>query len=674
MKTIRWAVVGAAFAGLAACAGAPDGGEAGELPDTIHTVDKEAIRCRIVGETASHVTYEGAGGRTSVLSRGWIRKIDYGPETWKRLTQPPLRPAERASGAEAAASWFPRRSASEGVEVREITWQERSDFKDVIGEKWAEACRRTPELHLFLPPGGSIAFSDPRGWGYHARTWPDGALHLPDGKAGLSAPVPAEEGRLPQAVAFVSPSMEMKTREEAARTSYAPSDVIYAAAHPFSHQEGMLAAQPFSGGAPRKTPLGELWAFGLPRNAESFWLYAADGEARAHRKVLETLGVAFGDTVLVPDAVIDVKGPDGTVVARALRVPYPDDVGLDAAASVTLFVGTEKDPSPLASVPLPPRQAVIAPLRPPATRADVWVQHYDVSARVPQRMVIAYGTGRPAVDATVVERDLTPEGCDERVTLDLSGREEHEFPAVVWFSARRTFVWRAPAGLLERAQEGSTAAAGVQAAVEAPRLARYKRSGHLPHVLPVYFRGPAPAAGVARSGGADPAAAVVGGMSSALLQDALRREAGGPAALPAQPILPPAPPPAGGSGSGLSNTTYVQVVVPPHALGGGGLGGMAGGLGGGGGGVVPPPAGMYLTGPGAAGAASLAGLSSAAMPVAGYIDGAGNYYSPSGQPLWNNQAGTYQYYSGSGTPGAQLGGFDPIQERPIINFTRSKRP
>ena len=665
MKTIRWAGVGATLAALAACAGAPDGGEGGEFPDTIHTVDREAVRCRIVSETASHVTYEGSGGRTSVLSRGWIRKIDYGPETWKRLTQPPLRPADRGAGAEAApASWFPRRSASEGVEVREITWQERSDFKDVIGEKWAEACRRTPELHLFAPAGGSIAFSDPRRWGYHARTWPDGALHLPQGKEGLRIPMPAE------AVAFVSPSMEMKTREEAARTSYAPSDVIYAVVHPFEHREGMLSAQPFSGGTPRKTPLGELWAFGLPRNAQSFWLYAADGEARAHRKVLETLGVAFGDTVLVPDAAIDVQGPDGTVVARALLVPYPDDVGLDAAASVTLFAGTEKDPSPLASVPLPPRQAVIAPLRPPATRADVWVQHYDVSARLPQRLVIAYGTGRPTADATVVERDLTPEACDERVTLDLSGREEHEFPAVVWFSARRTFVWRTPAGRLERAP------AEPQAALEMPRLARYKRSGALPHVLPVYFRGPAPAAGpgAARGGGADPAAAAVGGMSSALLQDALRREAGGPAALPAQPIPPSVPPSSGGPGSGLSNTTYVQVVVPPHALGGGGLGGMAGALGGGGGGVVPPPAGMYLSGPGAAGAASLAGLSSAAMPVSGYIDGSGNYYSPSGQPLWNNQAATYQYYSGSGTPGAQLGGFDPIQERPIINFTRSKRP
>jgi hypothetical protein len=82
-----------------------------------------------------------------------------------------------------------------------------------------------------------------------------------------------------------------------------------------------------------------------------------------------------------------------------------------------------------------------------------------------------------------------------------------------------------------------------------------------------------------------------------------------------------------------------------------------------------------LTGPGAAGAASLAGLSSAAMPVAGYIDGSGNYYSPSGQPLWNNQAGTYQYYSGgSGVPSAQVGGFDPIANHPIITFTRSKRP
>lgn len=668
MRAMRWAgVVAAVF--LAACVGAPEGGESAEFPDVIHTVDREAIRCRIVGETASHVTYEGAGGRTSVLSRGWIRKIDYGPETWKRLTRPPLRPAEGAAGsAGAQASWFPRRSASEGVEVREITWEERSDFKDVIGEKWAEACRRTPELHLFLPPGGSIAFGDPRGWGYHARTWPDGALHLPEGRGGVAVPVPAEEGRLPEAVAFVSPSMEMRTREEAARTSYAPSDVIYAAAHPASHREGMLAAQPFSGGAPRKTPLGELWAFGLPRNAQGWWLYAADGEARAHRKVLDTLGVAFGDTVLVPDAAIDVKAPDGTVAARVLLLPYPDDVGLDAAASVTLFVGTEKDPSPLASVPLPPRQAVLAPLRPPATRADVWVQHYDVSPRVAQRLLIAHGTGRPTAGATVVEREIAPETADERVVLDLSGREEHEFPAVVWFSARRTFVWRAPAGRLERAP------AAPQGAVEALRLARYKRSGPLPHVLPVYFRGPAPAAGGARGGGADPGAAVVGGMSSALLQDALRREAGGTGALPAAPISPPATPPASGAGNGLSNTTYVQVVVPPHALGGGGLGGMVGGLGGGGGGVVPPPAGMYLTGPGAAGAASLAGLSSAAMPVSGYIDGAGNYYSPSGQPLWNNQAAMYQYYGGSGVGGQGQIGLDTFTQNPVIIFSKSRRP
>ncbi|MFN3484319.1 MAG: hypothetical protein ACK44W_02380, partial [Planctomycetota bacterium] len=668
LKAVQTA--GFVAAALAACAGAPEGGATGEVPDVIHTVDKEAIRCRIVAETASQVTYEGAGGRTSVLSRGFVRKIDYGPETWKRLTERPLRPAEGAGESrEAAGSWFARRSASEGVEVREITWQERSDFKDVIGEKWAEACRRTPELHLFLPAGGAMVLGDPRGWGYHARTWPDGALHLPEGKAGLRVPLPAEEGRLPEAVAFVSPSMEMKTREEAARMSYAPSDVIYAAAHPAAHQEGMLAAQPFSGGAPRKTPLGELWAFGLPRNAESWWLYAADGEARAHRKVLDTLGVAFGDTLLVPEVVIDVKAADGAVAARMLLLPYPDEVGLDAAASVTLFVGTPKDPSPLARVALPPRQAVIAPLRPPATRADVWVQHYDVSPRIPQRLLIAYGTGRPTAGATVVEREIAPESADERVRLDLSGRAEEEFPAVVWFSARRTFVWRTPGGRLERGPE-----APQEGAVEALRLARTKRSGPLSHVVPIYFRGPAPvgAAGVARGGGADPAAAAVGGMSSALLQDALRREAGGPVVFPAQPISGPAAAPAGGASNGLSNTTYVQVVVPPHTFGGGGLGGMAGAFGGGG--VVPPPAGMYLTGPGAAGATSLAGLTSSAMPVAGYMDGSGNYYSPSGQPLWNNQAATYQYYSGAGTPGAQIGGFDPIQERPIIRFTRSSRP
>lgn len=669
MRAMRWAGVLSVAAGLAACAGAPEGNASAEFPDVIHTVDKEAIRCRIAGETASHVTYEGTEGRTSVLSRGFVRRIDYGPETWKRLTERPLRPAERPVGAEAAASWFARRSASEGVEVREITWQERSDFKDVIGEKWAEACRRTPELHLFLPPGGSIAFGDPKGWGYHARTWPDGALHLPEGKAGVKVPLRAEEGRLPEAVAFVSPSMEMKTREEAARMSYAPSDVIYAAAHPASHLEGMLAAQPFSGGAPRKTPLGELWAFGLPRNAESWWLYAADGGGRSHRKVLDTLGVAFGDTVLVPDAAIDVKAPDGTVAARVLLLPYPDEVGLDAAASVALFVGTPKDPSPLASVPLPPRQAVIAPLRPPATRADVWVQHYDVSPRVPQRLLIAYGTGRPTAGATVVEREIAPETADERVALDLSGREEHEFPAVVWFSARRTFVWRAPGGRLPRTPEAP------QEAVEALRLTRVKKSGPLPHVLPVYFRGPAPVgAGVSRAGGADPAAAAVGGMSSALLQDALRREPGGPAVFPAQPISGPPAAPAGGTPNGLSNTTYVQVVVPPHAFGGGGLGGMAGGWGGGGGGVVPPPAGMYLTGPGAAGAASLTGLTSSAMPVAGYMDGSGNYYSPSGQPLWNNQAATYQYYSGAGTPGGGQLGIDAIMYTPIFMFSRSKRP
>jgi len=65
--------------------------------------------------------------------------------------------------------------------------------------------------------------------------------------------------------------------------------------------------------------------------------------------------------VLAPDNVIDVQTADGAVAGRVLVLPFPEDASADGASAVTICTGPREDPSVLVTVPLPPRQVVVAP-------------------------------------------------------------------------------------------------------------------------------------------------------------------------------------------------------------------------------------------------------------------------------------------------------------------------
>lgn len=599
--------------------------------DSVRLTNGEVIQGRILEESAGHVSVD-TGDRVVACPRGTIYQVSYSAESYRARTAP-LKPAlekPRAAG-DVPSTWYPRTGSRDLVEQREILWYDAHPFKECVGEALAAECLRIPELTLFAEPGGKIVLHDPKRWGYHAHVFAGDRLHKPAGKPGLAIEVPKEEAQLPDAVAFVSPSQEMLSGDDAKRASYAPPDALYARVRSVTQAAAMLAAQPFGGGKPQATPTGKLWAFALPRNSSQFAVYLFDAERR-HGEILKGAFAAYGDTVLAADFAVDVVGADGVTIGRVLVVPFPDGLSADGPAPdpVSIYAGPAQDPSPVTTVPVPPRQAIQLPARAPSTRADILVSHYEVSRGVPETIVLAHGVGRPSAGVKVVARELTPEKPDEVLKIDLAALPEDRFPAVVWLYQRRTFAWRNAGGYRPQV-------APLQN--PAPRggpLTKVKRNAAIPHVLPLYFQGPKQ---VATTVAADPGAGVAGGMASALMQDALAREAG--SMLPSISLNPSATVPSGGSGSPIVNQTYLQVTVPPP----GGIGGPAGGL-------VPPVAGSYLNyHPGGYGSVTdrsvIQGDPFAPLAPQGHRDAAGNYWSRSGQQVLNNSSESRNYYGGS---------------------------
>ncbi|MBI3854799.1 MAG: hypothetical protein HY293_03815 [Planctomycetes bacterium] len=650
-RVLLYAAVAAAFP-LAACSAGPrstspsgsSSMEGDAAADTIYLTNREVVKGKILSETSTDVTVEKEN-TVAVINRGAIYNIEYSKESYTRKSAPPLQPSEPLGQRRPASTWFPRSSASQPVNQTEITWSNDHEIKSCIGPALSDAFQRFPEIRLFVTPGGKVTFHDSRKWGYHAHVASKGMLK-PEGRPGLTIPLPQAEGEIPDSVTFVSPSQEIKTADGTERSSYAIPDAIHAVLKPVSQAQATLSVQPFAGGKPVKTKNGELWAFGLPRNSSTWYLYLHDDAGGSHSKLIGGSFAAFGDTVLAPDNVIDVQSADGAVSGRVMVLPFPEDASADGAAAVTVCTGPREDPSVLVTLPLPPRQVVVSPHNPPALKADVWVQHYDVSNSVPQSLVVAHGTGRPTADVSISARELTPDSPDERIKLDFTSRKEEQFPLVVWIYARRTYAWKTAGGYLP-----PVAPLTVPSAPELQKLVRVKYSLPLSHVLPLYFQGPKPASTESGHRGMDPAVGMIAGMSTALVQDAFARQGGGMT----QNISPSATGGSSSPGSGaFNNTTNVTVVVPPQTGGIGGVPGF-GSLGSGGlGGMSPvhpyapsvPPAGTYLSSyPGFPGGVSPASAlirnAGAPMQVSGYTDpNTGRYYNTSGQavydPAWNS--------------------------------------
>jgi hypothetical protein len=612
-----------------------------QTDDVVRLTNGDVIRGRIVEETASHVVVEREE-HVSSYPRSAVYSIDYAKERYRERSQPP-RPAETpAPTTRPATSWYPRTDARERVDQTEVLWFDGHPMTDCLGPQLAKAHQDFPDLRLFLEPGGKLLFVDPRQWGYHAHLFPSGFVR-PVGKPGLSIEGPKEDGRMPEAVAFVSPSQEMKAGDGAERSSYAIPDAVYAVIRPLQAADATLASQPFAGGKPAETRNGTLWAFALPRSSRQFFVYLLD-TARHHGETLKSAYVAYGDTILAADFMIDMVGADGVTVGRVLAVPFPDGISADGPAPepLTICTGPAQDPTFVASVPLPPRQSIQVPARAPSTKAAVLLSHYEVSEHLPQSIVVAHGTGRPTGEIALVARELTPQQPDEIVKIDLSSLPEERFPAVVWFYQRRTYAWRATGGYLPQVRPAP-----------APRdrgprkLERIKRSDPIPHVLPILFQGPRADLGRQAAGSSDPAAGVAGGMASGLMQDALAREAGSAlSTVSLNPSTSITPPPGSPSGD-VINQTYLSVIVPPPTGLTGGLTGTSTG------GIVGThlytqpgyPSGVgYLPG----------GPRSPLNYTSGTRDAQGNYYNPQGQQTFNNAAAAQQYYGGQGPDDLQF--------------------
>ncbi|HVE41338.1 MAG TPA: hypothetical protein VNM14_15705 [Planctomycetota bacterium] len=598
-----------------------------ENEDALRLSNGEVVRGRIVEETARQVVIE----RENVVStypRAAIFSIDYSKDRWNERRQPLLSSDTPAASSRPSSTWLPRTDPREPIQQTEVLFHDSHALVDCVGPALAQAHQDLPDLRLFVEPGGKIVLHDPKQWGYHAHL-PGGALRIPVGKPGLSIDLPKDEAALPETIVFVSPAQEIKAGDGDARTSYALPDAVSAVIKPISIAETMLAIQPFAGGRPLTTPNGPLWAFTLPRNSRQFFVYLLD-RTRKHGEILKASYVGFGDTVLAADLIVDLIGADGVALGRVLAVPYPDQLSADGPARepLVVYAGPLKDPTAIATLALPPREAIQLPSRPSSTKADVLVSHYEVSPSVPQSSVLAYGVGRPTRDVTIVTREITPKDPDQVVKIDLSSLPEERFPAVLWLYQRRTFVWKTTGGRFLPGTPAEVPALGDVA------LAKLKRSEAIPHVIPLIFTGPKASSGGGR--GLDPAAGVAGGMANGLLHDALSKEAGGLRSL-TQTISSPAP---SGDG-GVSNVTYVYISSPPHSAAAelGGFGGAA---------SSATPGGLYLN--------SAGGPAGGFAPAEAYGNG-GYAMRPSGS-INSSGSGSVSYDPRTGSMSG--GGQEPL--------------
>ncbi|HZE98292.1 MAG TPA: hypothetical protein VE981_14775 [Planctomycetota bacterium] len=553
-------------------------GDARDGLDSVRLVNGEVVKGRILEDTGRQVILE----RETVVStypRAAIFSIDWSKERWQERRAPLQSTEAPVEASRPATTWLPRTDPRDPVQQTEVLFHDTHAFAECLGPSLAKALQDLPDLRLFVEPGGRIVLHDPKQWGYHAHL-PGGVLRVPAGKPGLSIDLGRDEAALPESISFVSPAQEIKAGDSDARSSYALPDAVTAVVKPVSAAEPLLSVQPFAGGKPLTTANGALWAFTLPRNSRQFFVYLFDA-SRRHAEILKAAYVGFGETVLAADLMIDLVGADGLTLGRVLVVPFPDRVSADGPAHepLTVYAGPIKDPTPVAALTLPPREAIQLPSRASSVKADVLVSHYEVSASIPQGVVVAHGLGRPTKDVTLVARELTPKDPDLIVKIDVSSLPEERFPAVAWLYQRRTYAWKTTGGYLPPIPPAAAPPS------REPRLAKLRRSDAIPHVIPLLFTGPKPQAAVAR--GVDPAAQIAGGMASGLLRDALVHENGmgtltqnigaAPAAVPSDP-------------GAISNVTYVYITSPPHTPG------VDAPAGGGGNGIDPSIYGFHYNG------------------------------------------------------------------------------
>jgi hypothetical protein len=634
-----------------------------EEQDVVHLTTKEVIRGKVRATSPVYII-EKEDGRLTQVAPGAVYSVDWSRDSFMRLNAP-MKPAPASTQPVAFSSWFARATPNATAEGKEVTWQFGHSFsgpESCVGSSIAESYEKAPEFPLFVIPGGKVTLDDYRGRDYHAHLFPAGLVSPQDHATGLSIPIPDKD--LPGAIAFVSPCMEMKSESGGTQhASWMPSEVIYSLVKTADQAEPTLSRQPFAGGKAITTPLGDLWAFSLPKDRSTFYLYLVDGPKRSHSDIMKKIYAGFGNTILTANVAINVETPDGKVTSRVLVLPNPD-ASADGDVSVTLYTGKPTDPTPLASVAVPPREIVVTPMQPPATKALITVQHYGVVKQVPQSIMIAYGTGRPTTGVTMIQRELTPEKADEQISVDLSGDPAESFPKVLWLAQRRTYAWASGGGRLVFGPPAD------QPALQKRTLTNYKQADSISHVLPILFRGNATQTSAATGRGADAMAPIVGGMANGLLHDAMTRESGGTPFIPVTPINNPSP--GGNSGGGSSNTSVVNITVPPP--GPGSVSGFSAPSSSMSSGYTPPMGGTYYSsGTGAAGPMLMG--SGGAMQVNGSVDGAGNYYNTQGQQTWNNQANTNAYYQNALNGGGQGGnlGVDG-SGNPTYNLRRSSAP
>lgn len=649
MDSARVAVVAVLGFWMAACAGGsqrpPLLMEGRGTEDVVRLTNGEVVKGRILEENARTVVVE-RDDRVLTLPRAAVYSIDYSRDSWKERNAP-LRESEAApSSPRPASSWYARRHPSEQVEQTEVLWFDGHPFEDCVGESLGKAHAELPDFKLFVEPGGRVLLQDPRRWGYHAHGFP-GGFYKPGTQPGLSIELSRNEAELPSALAFVSPSQEMKS-QDGGRGSYTPPDAVYAELRALSTAEGMLAVQPFAGGRAAETRLGSLWAFTLPRNSKQFYLYLLD-PAKKHGETLKAAYAGYGDTILAPDLMIDSVAADGTAVGRVMVLPYPDGIPADGPApeALTVYSGPTHDPSRVAAAAIAPRLSLQLPTSGSATKATLLLCHFDVLPNVPQSMLTAWGTGRPAAgEANLAMKDLKPKEPDHLVRIDLSGWSEDRFPAVAWFQHRRTYAWKSTGGMLGTSQPPPPFP-------DPSRLTKVKRSEAIPHVLPLLFTGPK-GAGPASTGAPQPA--VSGGMSTSLIGDAFAREAGG--ALTSS--LAPNPGATSGAGQGMSSVTNVYISSPTHSP----LGGEGSGL-------------SSRTGPGGVFMSQTPGWNNGPTPNPW---GLGAFGAPTGTQqgsVYRDHRGQVIYDAATGNTAPQQSSetqsIDPVSGRPIFNFRRTNR-
>lgn len=557
-------------------------------------------------------------------------------ENWeKRTGTAPV--ATAPAPAALASSWIPRHYASEKVDCSPVLFVGTVSAEETIGKEILKDLRDHPDLLLFAPRGGRIVLHDPeKRYGWRAHSWP-----APAGQKDRFLPatedpdfvfsLPEKAGDFPDQVIFAGTSAEFKNTEGVSKSaSYVPGATESIILRQGDQAEAMLARQKYAGGRPQETPYHSFaWIYALPKGISEWYAVYLDVSGKSSEMLrASTLGYAEGE--VIPDYVMDIESAKGTLLGRVWVLPnLPISADGPAPRQVGIYSGKGKDFQHVAWIKVPARMSLEGPQAPPATTARLLLSAYDVNAKGPETLSVAYGTGRPTSGVTLVSRPLDPKNSDELVKIDASAAAATglEWPVVYWLSARRTTEHDLTGGMLRRGPL-------LDLLPETPvRQFRFKirNPKDAPHLVPIKFLGPKlpppPGSGVAAGPG------VASGLGGGFMADALGREAGSATSSLLQQS--PAQAPLSGADSVQSNVNVnVYPVQSPAGTSGVGMSG--------------PPSGLYLNNYGSSGTPLFA--PGAPMSPAGAVDANGNYYNTQGQQLWNNQAATQQYYNQYGVP------------------------